>query len=383
MSQAREMPDEPPAQPLLITPGGVSNADAGCAEDQRPITVVLGRSLRRGLITQVFCLAVAGVFVLLVPNTRFMVVWLYSAAIGTCSWVTIDVSRQAARRLLQRSAAAPALTSPWAISAWVVGGSLLGYAAGSAIADALTGFDSPSLWSNPPALVVSLICGIGASYYFGTADRLTHERAAAEAARRSAAENQLKLLESQLEPHMLFNTLANLRVLIALDPPKAQQMLDRLIAFLRATLSASRSSMHSMQSEFDRLGDYLALMQVRMGPRLQYTLDLPADVHALPIPPLLLQPLVENSIRHGLEPQVRGGRIRVSAAREGRMLRIDVEDDGCGLSAAAAIPSGGSGFGLQQVRDRLQATYGGAAELELQPGAGGGMIACLWLPIRA
>jgi signal transduction histidine kinase len=370
----KRSPQALPAQPIAQS----------CPEDRQPIAGILGRSLRRGLITQVFCLAVAGVFLLLAPNARFMVVWLYSAAIGACTWLAIDVARQVTRRLLQGPAPTTTLMSPWTISTWVVGGGLVGYAAGSAIADALTGFDSPSLWSNPPALVVSLVCAAGASYYFSTADRLVHERAAAEAARRSAAENQLKLLESQLEPHMLFNTLANLRVLIALDPPKAQQMLDRLIAFLRATLNASRSGMHPLRSEFDRIADYLELMQIRMGARLQYTLDLPAELQALAVAPLLLQPLVENSIRHGLEPQVTGGRIRVGAAREGRMLRIEVEDDGCGLVSAAATPSGDSGFGLQQVRERLQAAYGSDARLELQPGNGSsGVIARIWLPIPA
>jgi signal transduction histidine kinase len=373
----------PPPAKTLLSVRSASDADPRCAEERQPISSTYHRSLRRGLITQVFCLAVAGFFVLLVPNTRFMVVWLYSAAIGACSWLVIDVARHAVLRLLRGSTAVGASAPAWMMSAWVAGGGLVGYAAGTAFADAITGFDSPSLWSNLPALVVSMVCAVGASYYFSTADRLAHERAAAEAARRSAAENQLKLLESQLEPHMLFNTLANLRVLIALDPPRAQQMLDRLIAFLRATLQASRSAMHSIQTEFDRIADYLELMQVRMGPRLQHTLDLPADLQTLPIPPLLLQPLVENSIRHGLEPQVQGGRIRISAAREGRLIRIEVEDDGCGLSSrAAASAAHGSGFGLQQVRDRLQAAYGGDARLELQPGAGGGVVARVWLPVR-
>jgi hypothetical protein len=96
-----------------------------------------------------------------------------------------------------------------------------------------------------------------------TTERLASARAAAEAAQRQAAEHQLRLLQSQLEPHMLFNTLANLRVLIALDPPRAQAMLDRLIAFLRSTLQASRAGTHTLADEFARLDDYLGLMAVR------------------------------------------------------------------------------------------------------------------------
>ncbi len=163
-------------------------------------------------------------------------------------------------------------------------------------------------------------------------ERLSSARAAAATAQRQAAEHQLRLLQSQLEPHMLFNTLANLRVLIGIDPPRAQAMLDRLIAFLRATLAASRAGTHSLADEFARLDDYLALMAMRMGARLQPVLTLPPALAALPVPPLLLQPLVENSIRHGLEPKVEGGRIEVSAALEGGQLLLTVLDSGVGLA---------------------------------------------------
>ena len=101
---------------------------------------------------------------------------------------------------------------------------------------------------------------------------------------------------------MLFNTLANFRALIGTDPARATHMLDSLIDYLRAKLQASRATHHSLQNEFDRLGDYLALMQVRMGPRLTCALDLPAELADQLVPTLLLQPLVENAIKHGLEP---------------------------------------------------------------------------------
>jgi LytS/YehU family sensor histidine kinase len=211
-------------------------------------------------------------------------------------------------------------------------------------------------------------------------ERLSHARAEAEAARRAAAETQLKLLESQLEPHMLFNTLANLRVLIASDPARAQAMLDRLIAFLRATLGASRSTLHPLATEFERIADYLALMQVRMGTRLHTQLQLPPELQAAAVPPLLLQPLVENSIKHGLEPKVGGGRIEVSARRDGAMLELAVRDSGVGLDDGAS--AAGSSFGLQQVRERLRALYGERASLTLQAAAGGGTLALIRLPLN-
>ena len=206
---------------------------------------------------------------------------------------------------------------------------------------------------------------------------------------------------------MLFNTLANLRVLITLDPPRAQAMLDRLIGYLRATLGASRSTLHPLSAEFDRLTDYLALMALRMGPRLQVTLDLPAALRDLPVPPLLLQPLVENSIRHGLEPKLEGGRIEVRAEQRGVRLLLTVRDTGLGLPAGPPWMAGtscpgatgrtghspglsdpsashyASHYGSQHVAARLATLYGEQATFTLAPAAGaeGGTLAELDLPL--
>jgi LytS/YehU family sensor histidine kinase len=213
---------------------------------------------------------------------------------------------------------------------------------------------------------------------------LLSAKAEAETVRRLAIETQLKLIESQLEPHMLFNTLANLRVLISLDPPRAQAMLDRLISFLRATLGASRAGMHPLQAEFDRLADYLALMGIRMGERLQSSLELPDDLRLQPVPPLLLQPLVENGIKHGLEPKIDGGRIDVRAWAEGERLLISVRDTGIGLAPTdTTAATSGTAFGLSQVRERLAVLYGSAARLTLRAAddPDGGTLACIELPL--
>ena len=214
-----------------------------------------------------------------------------------------------------------------------------------------------------------------------------------KAAESQATEAQLRLLLTQLEPHMLFNTLANLRVLVGIDPARAQHMLDHLIAYLRATLSASRATEHGLQAEFDRLRDYLALMEVRMGPRLSYTLELPDALRQASVPPLLLQPLVENSIRHGLEPKVEGGHITVQAqslpGADGApaLLQITVSDTGVGLRSDAAAqrqtPDLGRGFGLTQVRERLRTLYGPQASLSLQHGPGGGTVVVLRYALQA
>ena len=177
-----------------------------------------------------------------------------------------------------------------------------------------------------------------------------------------AAESQLKLLESQLEPHMLFNTLANLRALISTDPTRATTMLDHMVAYLRATLGGSRAVMHPLQLEFDRLRDYLELMTIRMGPRLVYTLDLPPELANHPVPPLILQPLVENAIKHGLEPKVEGGSIHVTARLEGKQVLLEVNDTGVG-GVSTSQPADTAGFGLAQVAERLTNTYGAAGTI--------------------
>ncbi|MEP6792132.1 MAG: histidine kinase, partial [Ramlibacter sp.] len=177
--------------------------------------------------------------------------------------------------------------------------------------------------------------------------------------------------------HMLFNTLANLRVLIATDAPRAQQMLDHMIAYLRATLSASRGTTHPLQAEFDRLRDYLELMAVRMGPRLSYTLNLPADLAQQPVPTLLLQPLVENAIQHGLEPKVAGGSVTVTARREGGNVVIEVADTGVGAGDAVI---GSAGFGVAQVRERLATLYGSDAAIEFAAPDGHGTRASVRFP---
>lgn len=361
--------------------------------------------LRRGLHTQLLCAVIALLIWLMTSNARgsLYTAWVYSANIGTFCWIFIDAGRLLlAAWLPGRHHVSAYQRSRWPGPGWmlvcIVVGTGLGYTLGGALGDAITGFNTPSLLQNRGAVAISIIAAVAATWYFYANERLRGEQAAADAARREAAESQLMLLQSQLEPHMLFNTLANLRVLITLDPPRAQAMLDRLIGYLRATLGASRGTLHPLSAEFDRLGDYLALMALRMGPRLQVTLDLPEPLRGLPVPPLLLQPLVENSIRHGLEPKVAGGRIEVRAEQRGNRLLLTVRDTGVGLTASAGPPapgavdpSGGpagqtaphSHYGTQHVAARLGTMYGDQARFTLSPAPGpdGGTLAEVDLPL--
>jgi hypothetical protein len=232
-------------------------------------------------------------------------------------------------------------------------------------------------------LVITIAAGAVASFYFylrGKAANLLAQKTAAE---RNATEAKLRLLQSQLEPHMLFNTLANLRALIGIDPAAAQQMVDRLNDYLRATLGASRATMHPLAAEFDRLRDYLELMAIRMGPRLRHEMDLPEALRSLPVPTLLLQPLVENAIQHGLEPKVAGGAITVRAARgDAGDLMLEVTDTGVGYAPAAADSiADGRGFGLVQVRERVASAYAGQGRVEVQSHPGAGTTVRISLPL--
>ncbi|MGE0100494.1 MAG: sensor histidine kinase, partial [Hydrogenophaga sp.] len=262
---------------------------------------------------------------------------------------------------------------------------LASYLIGSVLANLLMGRELLLGLNNFPRatlgfVLMSLSAGGFGAYFFTSREMLARARLAQEEAQRQASEARLKLLESQLEPHMLFNTLANLRALIGTDPERATAMLDRLNNFLRATLKASRTEAtagrHTLADEFARLRDYLELMAVRMGPRLRYTLDLPESLAGQSVPPLLLQPLVENCIRHGLEPSREGGEMRVSVRQGPGGLELEVSDTGVGCE-----PSPQPGFGLSQVRERLDTAYAGRARLDWHSHPGGGTRTLLTLPL--
>ena len=346
----------------------------------------LVRGLRSAGFGVVIALMISGGFgSALWPNL------VQSVSIAVCCWFAIDLGRISLARWSHRNdppgtSEAASRWPGWALMAVaIVFGSAFGFTAGHAIANlilgrSLSGHLSGDWQRLVPMLLSALVPGTVITYWFYSRETIAAKEAAVQAAQRQAAEHQLKLLESQLEPHMLFNTLANLRVLIGVDPKRAQAMLDQLIAFLRATLAGSRAAQHPLRAEFTRLADYLALMQIRMGDRLQTRFELPETLAELPVPPLLLQPLVENCIKHALEPAVAGGRIDMRAARDGDMLVLTVRDTGAGLSTPSVE---GTKFGLVQVRERLAALYGERASLTLGNGhdAEGGTLATIRLPI--
>jgi signal transduction histidine kinase len=294
---------------------------------------------------------------------------VYSQGIGLSIWALINTGA----RLLSHPTDRGGFPTGWRAALLVVGAVVIGVALGASLGNAYAQRPWRFMADHHPGqawtlLGMTFVISMAMTLYFYLSGKSSYLQTELERAQRLATEAQLRLLQAQLEPHMLFNTLANLRVLMTLDARQAQTMLDHLIAFLRATLQASRATQHPLHTEFERVHDYLALMGVRMGARLATELHLPEALRELPVPPLVLQPLVENAIRHGLEPKVAGGMLQVSARREGASLVLTVADTGVGLQAhSPPAPAAGSGFGLEQVRERLAATYGPQASLTLRP----------------
>jgi signal transduction histidine kinase len=199
------------------------------------------------------------------------------------------------------------------------------------------------------------------------------------AAAQLLAEARLRALQAQIEPHFLYNTLANVLSLIDTQPAQARHMLERFIDYLRASLTASRAEHATLGAELDLAAAYLDVLAVRMGPRLRYRIEVADAVRAIRIAPMLLQPIVENAVMHGLEPKVDGGEIVLRAHADGDALRIEVADSGAGLTEKPARPGGG--VGLANLRARLRSLYGPGAQVQLIENQPCGMTVRVLLPL--
>jgi sensor histidine kinase YesM len=228
------------------------------------------------------------------------------------------------------------------------------------------------------SLVISSV--LSTIFYFSAREAkaqadLASEHEASERVQREAVAANLRALQAQIEPHFLFNTLANVSSLIDRDPGLAKSMLERFNRFLRASLAATRTDRTTLAAERELIGAYLDVLRVRMGSRLEYLIDIPPALEGVALPPMLLQPVVENAIRHGLEPKVEGGRIDLIARREGAQVVIEVRDTGVGFA-----PTTKGGVGLTNLRDRLRGLYGDTAALAIGENAPSGAVVTLAIP---
>ncbi len=192
---------------------------------------------------------------------------------------------------------------------------------------------------------------------------------------------KLSLLHAQVEPHFLYNTLGSAKYLIASDPAKAEAMLDNLILYLRHSLPRDAEAPSTLGEEITRTRAYLDILKIRMGERLQVSIELPDDLQSVPFPTMMLQTLAENAINHGLEPKTGGGRIWITARRNlasnGESFTVTVADDGIGFGGNTS----GTGIGLKNIRERLSLTYGASANFAIVANFPEGVAASISVPV--
>ncbi|MDD2721115.1 MAG: histidine kinase [Gallionella sp.] len=325
--------------------------------------------------TFIYNTAIAALLTLLVPAGSFAENFIFSQCIGF-SIAVINSLTLARMQPGWKRWAALCVTLPASIavglqlSYWVsgCGGSLL---------------HPKSLSALLIVVYIGVFFGLLASFTFVLFERI--ERLDMEVKQRQLdqmesekreLEAQLKLLQAQIEPHFLFNTLANVGSLIDTDPAQARKLLERLNDWLRTALARARSTQVTLGGELEMLDNYLNILKIRFGGRLDWRIEADAAARAVPFPPMLLQPLVENAVRHGIEPKLGGGQIVIRADCAHGALRVSVRDSGAGLQTQS-----GAGAGLSNVRARLAALFGESGRLALQANAEGGATATLQIPL--
>jgi len=192
------------------------------------------------------------------------------------------------------------------------------------------------------------------------------------------AAGRLQLLQAQIEPHFLFNSLANVRRLMRIDGAAGRAMLADLLRYLESALPKLRDDQPTLAREAEVIHSFLSVHRVRMGARLTFDIDIPPELATRIVPPMMLMTLVENALKHGLQPQPDGGSIRIAARAEDATLRLDVADTGRGLGAGL-----GAGTGLANIRSRLRSMYGDAANLSLRINEPRGVVATIQVPLAS
>jgi len=309
-------------------------------------------------------------------TTDFVQTFKLSNAIGFSIWAAFELLG-----LISRERVSLAVLAIVAVP--------VGFYVGSKVAALLGTKDLISLATQDPThqwrlLVGSLLVAICATSLFIFYWRAEAYRADLQSERRRAAEAQqsetsakLALLQAQIEPHFLFNTLANAQSVIESDPKTAKSILEHLNQYLRVSLGRTRRAPSTLADEINLVSALLGIAVLRLGDRLRYSVSVSAELQAAELPPLLLQPLVENALKHGIEPAVNGGEIRVEARRQEDALCLRVIDTGVGLNASSP-----EGIGLANVRGRLASLYGDRARLAIYSYEPHGVIAEITMPLR-
>jgi len=214
-------------------------------------------------------------------------------------------------------------------------------------------------------------------------------RSAVDAAEREAMERQLvqarlQVLQAQVEPHFLFNTLSAVDYLIETEPPRASRMQKALITYLRGALPQMRQESSTLGRELRLIKSYLELIKMRIEDRLEVEIAVPEGLESAQFPPMMLQSLVENSIKHGIEPKPEGGKVRVSAGIHNARLWVEVSDTGVGVPDGDLLdgPTSGTGIGLRNIRERLAVLYPGKSQIMLKSDPSTGTVVRISVPYQ-
>jgi len=242
---------------------------------------------------------------------------------------------------------------------------MIGVALGYWLGATLTGLEF-QLWSRSVLISVwwgALFTAVAVTQRHFMLNRIALERehSARLEAERLMTLSRLQMLQAQIEPHFLFNTLANVSSLIEVEPQQARKMLDQFTLFLRASLDQTRKATTSLGAELQVIEAYLSVLKARMGERLTYRIDAPQNLLKLQVPAMLLQPIVENAVKHGIEPRLKGGTVQVDVKEENGALKFVVADDGVGF-----VSTNKENVGLGAVRERLTVQFGAAASLTME-----------------
>ena len=232
------------------------------------------------------------------------------------------------------------------------------------------------------AVVIGILFGSMITHFFFSRARISASQALLQEERikrltseKRGVETNLRLLQAQIEPHFLFNTLSNVLSLLDTDLKKGKNMLMDLIHYLRTSLKKTRVDITTVGQEIEMIRAYLNIFRVRMEDRLRYRINIPDSIRELPFPPMLVQPLVENAIKHGLEPSIKGGEVSIHAEIKEDILRLEIADTGLGFHEGTN-PS----IGLSNVRDRLQSLYGEKGRLILEENQPSGLKSIIEVP---
>jgi len=339
----------------------------------KPVTLPL--VFRSLLLTSVFNTLIAVFLAIFEFGDDFLANFIFSQCIGICICSCVLM----AYRVLQK-------VKPMVQLALVASAVIIGSVMGAFLGALAAGINPLIYLERHGYLIRILLLGVmfGSiiTYIFTSWQRIEISEAQIQEERikrliseKLVAETNLKVLQAQIEPHFLFNTLSNVLSLLDTDPAKAKSMLGDFIQYLRKSISKIRGESTTLGQEIEMTKAYLNIFKVRMGNRLRYRIDLPKHMEDFPLPPMLLQPLVENAIKHGLEPRVEGGEIFICAQEKGGILRLEVVDTGLGFKEDPE-----SGMGLSNIRERLQSLYRDQGRLIIEENQPHGLKAIIEVP---